>query len=143
MFDVRHIRMDEMADEVIVVGSSVAFKQLTTRSKARDGRPGTASIAGKTIKTSKKTAEHASGANSKESRKNGSEEILQKLCRMLMTTHDEIKTLNNVIKEQQDQIREFKATQAQIIQELKHVIREQQNEIRDISQHILILKMDS
>ena len=115
---------DEMAEEVIVVESSIAAPDApaVTRASSRVTKPTTKAretinFAENTTKTSKATTDHGAGTttdkrgvrsgNERQTRMESSEDMLMKLCRMLERTHQEIKSLKKIIGRQENTIKEL------------------------------------
>jgi hypothetical protein len=132
--------MDEMAEDVIVVGSSGIVLDAPTRSSSRVPKPTTKvqdvmKTAENSNKVSKKATDQVTGTttdkrgvqpgNERQHRTVSTEDMLLKLYRMLESTHNEIKSLKEVIGKQESSIKE----QVNMIKEQGNTIKEQGNMI--------------
>ena len=110
-----------MAEDVIVVGSSGIVSDAPTRSSSRVPKPTTKvqdvmKIAENSNKVSKKATDQVTGTttdkrgvqpgNERQHRTVSTEDMLLKLYRMLESTHNEIKSLKQVIGKQESSIKE-------------------------------------
>ena len=140
-----------MAEDVIVVGSSGIVSDAPTRSSSRVPKPTTKvqdvmKIAENSNKVSKKATDQVTGTttdkrgvqpgNERQHRTVSTEDMLLKLYRMLESTHNEIKSLKEVIGKQESSIKE----QVNMIKEQGNTIKEQGNMIKEQGNTIKLLR---